>query len=38
MHIADYKAPEEIHFRGSLPKNPVGKVQRRALKEMLPAQ
>jgi long-chain acyl-CoA synthetase len=38
LHIADYKAPEEIHFRGSLPKNPVGKVQRRALKEMLPAQ
>jgi len=34
-HIADYKAPEEIHFRDELPKNPVGKVQRRALKEML---
>ena len=34
-HIADYKAPEEIHFRKELPKNPVGKVQRRALKEML---
>jgi long-chain acyl-CoA synthetase len=38
LHIADYKAPEEIHFRDSLPKNPVGKVQRRALKEMLPGK
>jgi long-chain acyl-CoA synthetase len=37
LHIADYKAPEEIHFRDTLPKNPVGKVQRRALKEMLAA-
>jgi long-chain acyl-CoA synthetase len=36
-HIADYKAPEEIHFRKELPKNPVGKVQRRALKDMLSA-
>src|SRR6185503_17214377 len=27
LHIADYKAPEEIHFRDMLPKNPVGKVQ-----------
>ena len=34
-HIADYKAPEDIHFLKELPKNPVGKVQRRALKEML---
>jgi long-chain acyl-CoA synthetase len=33
-HIADYKAPEEIHFLKSLPKNAVGKIQRRALKEM----
>ena len=38
LHIADYKAPEEIHFRDVLPKNPVGKVQRRALKEMLAVQ
>jgi len=38
LHIADYKAPEEIHFRDTLPKNPVGKVQRRALKEMLAVQ
>jgi long-chain acyl-CoA synthetase len=37
-HIADYKAPEEIHFLKELPKNPVGKVQRRALKEMLLAR
>jgi long-chain acyl-CoA synthetase len=36
-HIADYKAPEEIHFREALPRNAVGKVQRRALKELLPA-
>jgi long-chain acyl-CoA synthetase len=36
-HIADYKAPEEIHFCKELPKNAVGKVQRRALKEMLAA-
>jgi long-chain acyl-CoA synthetase len=36
-HIADYKAPEEIHFRPALPKNAVGKVQRRALKDMLAA-
>jgi long-chain acyl-CoA synthetase len=34
QHIADYKAPEKIHFRNELPKYPVGKVQRRALKEM----
>lgn len=33
-HIADYKAPEDIHFLAALPKNPVGKVQRRALKDM----
>ena len=37
-HIADYKAPEEIHFLQELPKNPVGKVQRRALREMLLAR
>jgi len=34
-HIADYKVPEDIYFRDALPKNPVGKIQRRALKEML---
>jgi long-chain acyl-CoA synthetase len=33
-HIADYKTPEEIHFLKELPKNAVGKIQRRALKEM----
>jgi long-chain acyl-CoA synthetase len=33
-HIADYKVPEEIHVLAVLPKNPVGKVQRRALKDM----
>jgi long-chain acyl-CoA synthetase len=36
-HIADYKAPQDIHFRDALPKNAVGKVQRRALKESLAA-
>jgi long-chain acyl-CoA synthetase len=34
--LADYKLPEEFHFLGQLPKNPVGKLQRRALREMLP--
>ena len=38
LHIADYKAPEDIHFFKELPKNPVGKVQRRALKDMLAAR
>jgi long-chain acyl-CoA synthetase len=33
--LADYKLPEEFHFLDQLPKNPVGKVQRRALREML---
>jgi long-chain acyl-CoA synthetase len=33
-HIADYKTPEEVHFLTALPKNAVGKIQRRALKEM----
>jgi long-chain acyl-CoA synthetase len=33
--LADYKLPEEFHFLNQLPKNPVGKVQRRALREML---
>ncbi len=31
--IATHKAPEKVVFLPSLPKNPVGKVQRRALKE-----
>jgi long-chain acyl-CoA synthetase len=35
LHIADYKAPEDVHFLMALPKNPVGKVQRRALKAMV---
>ena len=34
QHIADYKAPEDIHFLDSLPKNAVGKVQRRALRDI----
>ena len=33
--IADYKVPERIHFLPVLPKGLTGKVQRRALKEML---
>ncbi len=31
--IATHKVPEKVFFLPSLPKNPVGKVQRRALKE-----
>jgi len=34
QRLADYKLPEEFHFLDQLPKNPVGKVQRRALKEL----
>jgi long-chain acyl-CoA synthetase len=32
--IADYKTPEAIIFRSELPKGAIGKVQRRALREM----
>jgi long-chain acyl-CoA synthetase len=35
QQLADYKLPEQFHFIDRLPKNPVGKVQRRALREML---
>jgi long-chain acyl-CoA synthetase len=35
QHIADYKAPEDVHFLSALPKNNVGKVQRRALRELV---
>jgi long-chain acyl-CoA synthetase len=33
--LADYKTPEQILFLTELPKGPTGKVDRRALKEML---
>jgi long-chain acyl-CoA synthetase len=33
--LADYKTPEKFLFLPVLPKGPTGKVQRRALKEML---
>jgi long-chain acyl-CoA synthetase len=33
QHLADYKLPEEVQFLKELPKNPMGKVQRRALKD-----
>jgi long-chain acyl-CoA synthetase len=33
--LADYKVPERIYFIAELPKGITGKVQRRALKEML---
>jgi long-chain acyl-CoA synthetase len=33
--LADYKVPERILYLDKLPKGPTGKVQRRALKEML---
>ena len=35
QRLADYKVPERIVFLDDLPKSPTGKVQRRALKEML---
>lgn len=34
QRLAEYKLPEEFHYLDQLPKNPVGKVQRRALKEL----
>ena len=36
-HIADYKAPTRIAFLDLLPKGITGKIQRRALKDMLSA-
>jgi long-chain acyl-CoA synthetase len=38
QRLADYKIPERILFLDELPKSPTGKVQRRALKEMLLAE
>lgn len=38
QRLADYKVPERILLLDELPKSPTGKVQRRALKEMLLAQ
>jgi long-chain acyl-CoA synthetase len=32
-HLAAYKCPKAIEFRESLPKNNIGKVLRRALRE-----
>lgn len=37
QHIADYKAPARIVFLDLLPKGVTGKIQRRALKDMLSA-
>ena len=34
--LADYKVPENIYFLDELPKGITGKVQRRALKDLLP--
>jgi long-chain acyl-CoA synthetase len=34
-HLAAYKCPERVLFLPGLPKGPTGKVQRRALKELL---
>ena len=31
--LADYKAPERVLFLSELPKSPVGKIQRRVLRE-----
>jgi long-chain acyl-CoA synthetase len=38
QRLADYKTPERILFMAQLPKGLTGKVQRRALKEMLVAE
>jgi long-chain acyl-CoA synthetase len=37
-HLADYKAPSQVVFLDVLPKGITGKIQRRALKDMLLAQ
>jgi long-chain acyl-CoA synthetase len=37
QYLADYKVPERIVFLKELPVSPTGKVQRRALKEILAA-
>jgi acyl-CoA synthetase (AMP-forming)/AMP-acid ligase II len=31
--LANYKVPRRVEFRGSLPRNPSGKVLKRVLKE-----
>jgi long-chain acyl-CoA synthetase len=36
-HIADYKVPTQVHVLETLPKGITGKIQRRALKDMLSA-
>jgi long-chain acyl-CoA synthetase len=36
-HLAGYKVPRVVEFRTELPKTPVGKVLRRALREPVPA-
>ncbi len=36
--LAGYKAPREIHIVDALPRNPTGKVMRRALNAMLPSE
>jgi long-chain acyl-CoA synthetase len=38
QRLADYKVPERIVFIDELPKGLTGKVQRRALKEILSAE
>lgn len=35
-HLTGYKIPHQIEFRDTLPKSPVGKVLRRALREEMP--
>jgi long-chain acyl-CoA synthetase len=32
-NLAAYKVPKQVEFRDSLPKSPIGKILRRALKE-----
>jgi long-chain acyl-CoA synthetase len=33
QHLAAYKVPKHVEFRAQLPKTPIGKILRRALKE-----
>ncbi|MEU7643293.1 fatty acid--CoA ligase [Streptomyces huasconensis] len=37
-HLADYKIPSDFHFADDLPRNPTGKILRRAVRERLAAE
>ncbi len=36
-HLADFKVPKVIHIVSALPKNPIGKIQRRELTNLFEA-